>query len=91
VISPKDPDEEKRQEHLMKLRASSKLFGYKGLHQKAKALSVASNYGKMNFNLSQASISTKKEADEKDKEHDNPIDRPWKPWSRNKGQSVKGG
>jgi hypothetical protein len=78
-------------EHLLKLRASSKLFGYKALHQKAKALSVASHYGKHHFNISQASIASKKEEDEKDKEHDNSVDRPWKPWSRNQVNNMQSG
>jgi hypothetical protein len=33
VNPPNDPNYHAKMEHLMKLRASSKLFGYKGLHK----------------------------------------------------------
>jgi hypothetical protein len=52
VNPPNDPGYNARMEHLMKLRASSKLFGYKGLHKNQRFHSE-SNYQSPNKKANQ--------------------------------------
>ena len=52
VNPPYDQSYNERMEHLMKLRASSKLFGYKGLHKNQRFLSE-SNYQSPNKKATQ--------------------------------------